>query len=293
MDWCLNCGGQGTPVPSPADYPLRRCGNCALVYAEAWREGFDASHDDHYASQSDDGWQPDELSLDRCVGLLDQLQAKVRGRRLLDVGCGRGEIVEAGVRAGWDPLGIDLSRAAIDQCERRRLPCRVLGLFDPELDARRFDVIVMSEFIEHVAHPRRHLERARQLMRAGGRVYITTPNFNSLSHRITGAGWGVIGKGHVAYYTPATLRAILGAAGLVVESLTTRNISLAAIRAVLPATRAVAPRSGRSAADPWLETQHLRHQIERSKVLTLAKTGANAVLCSLGAGDTIIAVAHA
>jgi hypothetical protein len=196
------------------------------------------------------------------------------------------------VRAGWEPVGIDLSSAAIEQCERRGLPCRVLDLFDPEIDECGYDVIVMSEFIEHVAHPRRYLERARRLLQRHGRVYVTTPNFNSITHRITGTAWGVIGEGHVAYYTPRTLRSLLQNAGLVVESLTTRNVSLAAIRAAMPARRAISPGSTRGAADPWSETQQLRHQIERSKVLRVGKLGANAVLSCIGGGDTIIVVAH-
>jgi 2-polyprenyl-3-methyl-5-hydroxy-6-metoxy-1,4-benzoquinol methylase len=260
------------------------------VYAEAWREGFDESHDDHYARRSDDMWQPDELSLQRTGELLDRLCRRIRGRRLLDVGCGRGEVVEAALRAGWQPMGIDLSRAAIEQCERRGLPCRVLDLFDPDLSGRRYDVIVISEFIEHVAHPRRYLERVRDLLDRDGRVYLTTPNFNSITHRVTRTTWGVIGEGHVAYYTPATLRSVLGTAGLVVESLTTRNVSLTAIRAALPTQRAVVPGSGHP-PDAWAETQQLRHQIERSKMLTLAKRGTNRLLSCLGAGDTIVAVA--
>jgi 2-polyprenyl-3-methyl-5-hydroxy-6-metoxy-1,4-benzoquinol methylase len=63
-------------------------------------------------------------------------------------------------------------------------------------DGGSFDVILMLNVIEHVADPRAVLQTARRLLAPGGRLFLKTPNFDSLDARLfRHHSWG-------GYHTP-------------------------------------------------------------------------------------------
>ena len=69
-----------------------------------------------------------------------------------------------------------------------------------------FDVITSFEVIEHINEPTQDLDCVKSIVRKGGLVYVTTPNFNSISRSILGSRWNVVEyPEHLCYYTPDTL----------------------------------------------------------------------------------------
>lgn len=285
---CVTCGGQGPLLDFPgAAAVLARCQDCGLVFNRDWAESFNAEMYDYYTERL--GW-PEEriynpLNIKRLEGVLRDLAARVPNMTLLDVGCGVGTLVYAAVRQGWQAQGIDLSRGAIEVGQRFGLPCRELDFFDPQLSNHRFDVIVMSEFIEHVPHPDAFLARARSLLADSGAVYITTPNFNSLGRRVLKAQWRAIHPEHLSYFTPATLRGIAARAGLRIERLSTTNISLPALRKMTG--RPVKAATGQSLRE---EEQEYRASVERSWALRAVKNAVNVGLNATNLGESMKAL---
>lgn len=290
---CLNCGGDGTPVRLRDDYPMARCNQCGLVFAEKWMEGFDESHDQYHADRLD---QPLEqlyppFNLLRLEKLLDHLGSFLRGRDLLDVGCGQGQLVLAAQRSGWHARGIDLSESAIAICKRAGLNCTVTDFFAQELDDSRYDLITMTEFIEHVPHPSTFLSRARELLREKGLIYVTTPNFSSLGRRILGGDWTVVGPGHISYFTPSMLRRVVRASGLEPVALFSKNLSPTALRRLV-GRRTSTTRESRNEDRPPVEPsedQSFRERIDRSGTLRAMKRTANACLRATRLGETLVA----
>ena len=77
-----------------------------------------------------------------------------------------------------------------------------------------FDVIVSSETIEHINNPRQEISNIHQLLRKGGLLYVTTPNFNSYVRRFTKAQYDIIKyPEHLSYYTKKTLNKLLKQTG--------------------------------------------------------------------------------
>ncbi|MEX2178823.1 MAG: class I SAM-dependent methyltransferase [Gemmatimonadaceae bacterium] len=100
----------------------------------------------------------------------------VRGRRVLDIGCGNGDISQHFVPAN-EVHGVDV--------DDRRRPENAGFAFDRVTSERLpfgdgfFDVVISNHVIEHVVDQPLHLSEMRRVLRADGCVYLATPNRSS------------------------------------------------------------------------------------------------------------------
>lgn len=79
------------------------------------------------------------------------------------------------------------------------------GEFFPITDLK-FDLIIFTEAIEHINDVNLFLEHAYKILKPGGLIYITTPNFSSLERRVMQSQWGmVMPPEHLSYFTPKTI----------------------------------------------------------------------------------------
>ncbi len=109
--------------------------------------------------------------------LLSLLQPRV-GARLLDVGCGAGEMLAAAVARGLSAVGLDVSDVAVEAA-RQRVPeaeC-VVGVAEelPFGDAS-FDYVSCMGSLEHFADLGRSLSEMMRVVRPDGRLLILVPN---------------------------------------------------------------------------------------------------------------------
>jgi SAM-dependent methyltransferase len=114
------------------------------------------------------------LTLQTAVPLLDAVNAGA-GTRLLDVACGPGFVSGAAARRGADVVGLDFSRAMIDQA-RRTQPSVTFREGDAEalpFDPASFDAVVMNFGLLHLARPDQAIAEARRVLVPGGRYGFT------------------------------------------------------------------------------------------------------------------------
>jgi 2-polyprenyl-6-hydroxyphenyl methylase/3-demethylubiquinone-9 3-methyltransferase len=101
-----------------------------------------------------------------------------RGARVLDVAAGQGNfsllLAEAGYRVTWNDLRAELADYVRLKYEHGDIDFRPGNVHDLVV-TEPYDAIVMTEFIEHVAHPDRLLARAAELVRPEGYIVLTTP----------------------------------------------------------------------------------------------------------------------
>jgi SAM-dependent methyltransferase len=100
--------------------------------------------------------------------------------RILDIGCGNGSWVALPLaRCGYDVTGIDLHQPSIDTARSlaRGLPNAhfAVGTVE-ELKEAGFDVIILSEVLEHVHEPEALLRTGAAQLGPGGIVIVTVPN---------------------------------------------------------------------------------------------------------------------
>lgn len=104
---------------------------------------------------------------------------RLRGARVLDVGCGLGDFSQRLAEHGAQVTACDLGAGLVERT-RQRVGCEavvadVLDLkatFAPE----SFDIVLSSECIEHTPNPVRAVEQMARLVKPGGMLSVSTPN---------------------------------------------------------------------------------------------------------------------
>ena len=283
MNPCPLCrSARTTPLFEKQGRPYERCTDCGL----ATRGGGESppSYHDYFPSLTQ---TLPPLTRKRYEDLLRQLAGYRQTGRFLDVGCGGGFLVETARDLGWQAEGTEVSHAAADFGRGRGLTIHTGILSDAKLPAGSFDLLTMMEVIEHVPAPVALLRECADLLRPGGALYLTTPNWASLSRRVLGARWSPIGTDHVVYFTPRHIRRALRDAGLAPRRVTTANIQPHEILSRFRRARSVPPQQ-----TSMERTMELRETVEANPLLRLTKSAVNAMLAATGTGDTIRALAE-
>lgn len=152
------------------------------------------------------------------------------GMRVLDVGCGNGIISLFVAKSGCSVMGIDISERAVEAATRAALNLELSksasfrAVLLEELPSQEsYDIIIMSEVIEHIEDHLGALKKAHQLLKPGGKIYITTPSKRAIAHNLrmlfTGRDRFDEHVGHVRRYTIKSLRSVTEEAGFKVALL--------------------------------------------------------------------------
>jgi SAM-dependent methyltransferase len=236
LDRCLACGG--TELTRRAlryeyretSFPLLQCDTCGMrflgvqpvgdslvaLYAEPYFES-DFRCGRSAASSFEGGAFTAENE-----GLLDAFATLVPPRRLLEVGCAAGWLLERAVARGWKVKGVEPSSAAARFA-------RSLGLdvFEGELAAARlpdasFDLVYMGDVLEHVPDCRATLVEVRRVLAPGGFLYLRGPiTTHSLARSLALSLYGAMGREivlreppyHLWEFTPRSLERLARASG--------------------------------------------------------------------------------
>ena len=109
------------------------------------------------------------------------------GASVLDVAAAQGNftlaLAERGYRVTWNDLRAELAAYVRLKHEFGDVHYAEGNCFDVGF-ASEFDVVLITEIIEHVAHPDQFLRRIASLVRPGGTVVMTTPNGAYLRNRL-------------------------------------------------------------------------------------------------------------
>jgi len=154
------------------------------------------------------------------------LAAVGRENRVLDVGCSSGYLAAPLVARRNTVVGVELDAAAARVAQGF---CEQVLLGDIEtmelpLEPGSFDVVLLSDVIEHLRDPVDTLRRLRRCLRPGGRLVLSTPNVANWALRLSllAGRWrytdrGILDRTHTHLFTRATLREAIENAGYVVD----------------------------------------------------------------------------
>ncbi|HAM71641.1 MAG TPA: hypothetical protein DCM86_08370 [Verrucomicrobiales bacterium] len=97
--------------------------------------------------------------------------------RVLDVGCGVGQVVGALARDGVDAQGVDVSAPNIERASRVTDRCQLYDGARLPFPDRHFAAVGALNVLEHVDQPEAFLAELVRVTAPGGRVVVSSPNF--------------------------------------------------------------------------------------------------------------------
>ncbi len=217
---CDLCGNHETTLLfTKYGYKHVRCNSCGLIYVNPRVMNSKENLDSFYAYGENydvliEGLRRRAYSVKRQKIFCAELKKMERYRqsnRILDVGCSFGGFLNAAKNLGWEAKGIE----AVYDIGRYGKELYNLDIFLGTLEEARlapasFDVIKLNNIIEHIHFPSEFLADVSKLLRKGGLLSISTPNYDCYSVSICGKNWRYFdGKHHIVFFTPTTLRKIL------------------------------------------------------------------------------------
>lgn len=137
---------------------------------------------------------------------------------VLDVGCGTGHFVSLCHRNGYKATGADISNKAVQISRDRAKDCEFVHFSEVEellrhFGSNSFDAVTLWEVVEHVLDPLYYLKILEQLLKKGGKLFISTPNVDSIYSRIMGEKWhgfqGTMPQYHIRYFNQKSLLFLL------------------------------------------------------------------------------------
>jgi SAM-dependent methyltransferase len=176
------------------------------------------------------------------VNTLDRwLPAGAAGRRVLDVGCGAGNMFHHLARYG-SVQGLDSNARPLAIARQRGYDVQQGSATQMPFPDATFDLVAALDVVEHVPDDAAVLAECRRVCRPGGFVIVTVPAFQWLwSHNDEI-------NGHQRRYTRAELRSRLEDAGLAVRRATYNNFVIFLPAAALMLLRRGAAKAPRLAA---------------------------------------------
>ena len=140
--------------------------------------------------------------------------------RVLDVGCGGGDLGSALKEKQCELKGLDLKLDRVDANRDCYQSLEERDIEEQGLGEEKYDVIIFSDVLEHLNNPEIVLEKSRGSLRPGGTVLVSLPNVAYLDNRLglLNGKWnytdeGILDRTCLKFFTLLTAEKLLSAAG--------------------------------------------------------------------------------
>ena len=161
--------------------------------------------------------------------VVDFYYSNIVGRRVLDVGCGTGNLCRALATKGNECYGITISEQEAVQA-RAKLRQVIVGDLETmealPFPEQFFDVVIFADVLEHLKNPARTLQLVKPYLKPGARLIASIPNianfvirFNLLCGRFEYTREGILDNTHLRFFTLGTAQELITLAGYRVEGI--------------------------------------------------------------------------
>jgi 2-polyprenyl-3-methyl-5-hydroxy-6-metoxy-1,4-benzoquinol methylase len=219
------------------------------------------------------------ITIRRYNELLDDFEKYRKTGRILDIGCDVGHFLKEAQKRGWGVNGTEFTDLPIEKCRASGIHMNK-GKLDPAwYNKGMFDIVTSFEVIEHINNPVEEVRNINLVLREGGLLYVTTPNFNSVErYFLKSKHTAICYPDHLCYYTPHTLNHLLKGNGFKKHKIIATGFSLNRLKAGLNKTNNVVGTSS---------DEKIRKILDANVFMVLIKQGINRLLSLLGIGNAI------
>lgn len=149
--------------------------------------------------------------------------------KILDVGCSTGHFLHALRGRVAQRVGVELDKEAV-KFIRKNLDFKVYGqpLDELKIAEAPFDLITCLQVLEHIKEPLAFLRQIGANLKPGGYLYLESPNIDDVllsAYRNPGYADFYFREPHIYYFSIASLKKLLAAAGFVGEFKTVQRYS--------------------------------------------------------------------
>jgi 2-polyprenyl-3-methyl-5-hydroxy-6-metoxy-1,4-benzoquinol methylase len=167
-----------------------------------------------------------------------EMLATLPPSRILDLGCSGGLLAERARAAGHHVTGVDAMEVPGVRERTDRFFVADLDAGIPAQAGSRYDVVIAGDIIEHLRQPTAMLKEIRRVLRPGGQLLLSVPNFGHWYPRLRVAtglfGYdrrGILDDTHLRFFTRSTLRRNARSAGFDILEERATGLPLGAIGA--------------------------------------------------------------
>lgn len=107
----------------------------------------------------------------------DSLKPAQPGQRVLDVGCGVGQVVNRLKQGGFDAHGVDVSEPNITRARTHSDRCQLYDGRKLPFPDGHFSSVGALNVLEHVEEPEAFIAEIVRVTSKGGRIVLSSPNF--------------------------------------------------------------------------------------------------------------------
>lgn len=107
----------------------------------------------------------------------DTLKPAAAGARVLDVGCGVGQVVARLTHAGYETYGVDVSEPNIERARQVSPKCQLYDGRHLPFEDKFFASVGALNVLEHVDEPEAFIAELARAVEIGGRIVLSSPNF--------------------------------------------------------------------------------------------------------------------
>ena len=201
-----------------SDVPLAdrlvRCKSCDLVFVSprVHAPTIVAS----YAEGEDPTFVSQAGARERTFGQsVERIEALLGGPgSVFDIGTAGGSFLAAARARGWKVDGCEPNKwLAAWGKKHYGIDIRPGSLTEQDLEGAKYDVVTLWDVVEHLPQPSEIIARAKQMVKPGGYLILTFPDFGSPSARMLGRFWPFLSSVHLFYFSKATIARMLKKAG--------------------------------------------------------------------------------
>jgi SAM-dependent methyltransferase len=289
--YCPACGERASCSAGEKDgFQMLSCEACATLYIATLP---DVSHGINYHGY----YNAENLKVPAFIStILDEIIATFspyrKHNRLLDVGCGSGTFLEAAARADWEATGLEVSLTAAVHVSHLGFDVFCGQLEKSDYPDKHFDVVILSEVLEHVPDPRALLAACARILRTGGLLWATTPHWRGISGRVLGLEWSAVcPPEHLQLFSVGGIRRLLTGEGLHKIRVATHGTNpYEIVHGMRRRVRQTVPNTNGSVAEPFERVEssyQLNEALRKGAAGRLLKVMLNKSLNLVRLGDSL------
>ena len=227
---CPICKSSGTTIFEQSDlfqqvlpavrHTLFFCDPCDLFFLnEISEDELSAYYPDRYYQR-----KPSVFNRFRNRLRARSVVGRKRSGTLLDVGCGRGELLRELKRMGWHVHGTEFTPSSAQRVlESLKIPVFTGKTAFDTIPNDSMDVVSMIHVLEHVSDPICLLQKVHRILKPGGRLVVGIPNSNCVERKLLGRFWmGYDIPRHRTVFSLQSLRHCLQSTGFDFQAATGR-----------------------------------------------------------------------